>query len=242
MAVIKFFQVFFFALLFINFSNLPDSMQSVEEYGTDEFVLHITIRAFIPNEIEGNDGLLKDVNGKVILSGPRNSCFLTDNRGFSLNDNESFRIQTKFSIKIRNGEVEMSPPSSDIHKISNSTLVDCNTGNVISSLPAILKISSIGKPIFEDNQVQIIGQVAGNNPHMESPWIDYSFDFIYSIDEKKLTYSITAGAFPALEVYASLNDGINKKAVYIEASNSPYELFDFGTGFVMSNYEGKMKF
>jgi hypothetical protein len=167
-------------------------------------------------------------------------CYLTDNRGFSADDTALSKSWTQFAIVVKSGKVTVAPSDGrTAHRAGPSARIDCSTGNVIAeklgSFGAPFGVRALSQPAVADGKIQITGQCATGNPHIRSPMIDYSFDLIYDVATKKLNYTVSFGAFPAFEFYASREGG---KPVPIitewPKAASAWELSDTGLGLLMT--------
>jgi len=233
----------FFALIVLVASVSPLSGQSVR--------VHLWVKAFIPMTHPTNPGYVKPVPGapgKLMIPGPTpvDQCFFTDHREFSSDRYASARVTTEFFL-VTNGNsatTEVAVPAPHIHTAGISTKVNCSTGSVIDqklgvfsrlhSIGSSAPEDSIGKPAVAGTQVQVIFSVATVNPFAPpgvSPAIDYSIDYTYDTSSKKLTFAANLGDFPAYEAYAQLGNG--PVITVFRASpvaNTPWGLYDFGTG------------
>jgi hypothetical protein len=223
----------------------------------------IRMRAFIPSSLPNSPQATEPVPnkpGSFMIRGPvaqatallnidlSSDCFLTDNRTFSPDPGAASKVTTEFRIIINHGQVAISPATgTQAHKAGNSTRLQCATGNVVAVKPGdfsgLFGVRALGKPAVADNKIQIIGQAAIANPHLSTaPMIDYSFDFTYDSSTHRLKFTVTAGRFPALEVYAFRGNGSPVTVLQLQpASESAWGLIDGGLGLGMANHTGEVQ-
>jgi hypothetical protein len=213
--------------------------------------VHLWVKAFIPKVHPTNPGYVKPVPGapgKWMIPGPTpaDQCFYTDHRDFSSDRSASARVTSEFYLVINGNSAvtEVAVPAPHIHTAGISTKVNCSTGVVIGQKPGVFSRlhsmgstppeDSIGKPAVAGAQVQVIFGVATTNPFappLVSPAIDYSIDYTYDTSSKKLSFAATLGDFPAYEAYAQLGNGSVVTVFRVPpVSNTPWGLYDFGTG------------
>jgi hypothetical protein len=215
----------------------------------------IRLRAFIPNVHPVNPGFIRPVPGKpemTMIPGPLGAfvgslpidsikaaadCYSTDNRGFSSERAATSKVSTEFKIVVYFGQVSIEPSDARLaHRAGTSVRLNCSTGGVIAEKPGTFDgpfgVRSLGQPAIAETRIQVIGQVAVGNPHiLGAPMIDYSFDFIYDLSTKRLTYSVTAGVFPAFELYAIRGSGTPITILQIPpSSEDAWGLLDGGSG------------
>jgi hypothetical protein len=219
--------------------------------------VHLWVKAFIPKAHPRNPGYVKPVPGspgKWMIPGPTpgDQCFFTDHRDFSSDRSASARVTTEFYLAINGNSAltEVAVPTPHIHTAGISTRVDCSNGSVIAQKPGVFSRlhsigssapeDSIGKPAVAGTQVQVILGVATANP-FAPPSRGYRSNYTYDTGSKKLTFAANVGEFPADEAYAQLGNG----SVIIvfrasPASNTPWGLYDFGTGLNTRNLTGQV--
>jgi hypothetical protein len=173
------------------------------------------MRAFIPNPANGGaarsylDPLPNGQPGSLVRLQDfhptwLNVCFATDHRGFSSAATSTARLETRLSLRLKDGAVAVTPATA--RTTSGTTArVDCATGAITATKIGSVDRDALGVPAVADGAVQVAGQVTGTNrlvPGGVSPSIDYSFDFIWKPSTSALTAKVTYGTFPAFEVYA----------------------------------------
>jgi hypothetical protein len=212
--------------------------------------LEYWMKAFIPNVHPTNPDLIAQVPGhpnRWMLKGPlpNGICFETDDRGFSNDRNAKAKVTTHFSLITDGAIVRIEPQDGmHVHEAGVSTKLDCNTGMTIDERRGLFGVRAIGAPAIADGKSQIIGQASIKNPFTAplSPYIDYSFNYIFDSNEGTLKYSLTIGAFPAFEAYVSINGSPPNAIIRRPATgNSPFSLYDMGLGFNTEQSTGTMK-
>jgi hypothetical protein len=224
--------------------------------------VHFWVKAFIPKTHPTNPGYVKPVPGSPgewMIPGPTavDQCFFTDHRDFSSDRSASARVTTEFFLVINgsSASTEVAVPAPHIHTAGISTKVNCSTGSIIGQRPGVFSRlhsigstapeDSIGKPAVAGTQVQVIFGVAITNPFAPpviSPAIDYSVDYTYDTSSKDLTFAATLGEFPAYEAYAQLGNGpVITVFRAPPVTNTPWGLYDFGTGLNTRRLTGQVK-
>jgi hypothetical protein len=212
--------------------------------------LEFWMKAFIPNVHPTNPNLIVGVPGhpnRWMLKGPlpNGICFETDDRGFNTDRSAKAKITTNFSLITDGTMVRIDPQdSTHVHEAGVSTKLDCNTGATIDERLGLFGVRAIGTPAIADRKSQIIGQASIRNPFTGafSPYIDYSFNYIFDSSGGMLNYSLTIGAFPAFEAYVSINGSPPNAIVRRPATgSSPFSLYDMGLGFNTEQLVGAIK-
>jgi hypothetical protein len=210
--------------------------------------LHIYIRAFIPNQHPGNPGYVRSVPGQAglfVIPSPLpgdTSCFLTDNRMFSNNVNESSRALTEFVLVISDNTVTIEKAEGrEIQRTGPTHRVDCQTGSdLVPSQTASTSNMHIGAPAIANGIVQVAVDGRANNPLViPSPDIKYSGTFTFDLQKNTLRFQGSTGIFPAYESYAQMNGGpIVTLFQNLPAKNSTaVDLIDFGTGIKLQSVD-----
>lgn len=203
--------------------------------------IHIWLKAFIPNTHPTNVNYIQEVpeqNEQWMIPGPSLpgvdiGCFLTDHRGFKSDPEASARMTTEFVIVISADSTRIDKVQSrEIHRGGVSTLVNCETGKITDTPEtATFQVASMGTPIVSGNEIQVAFQAAAKNPHLPSPRIDYTGDFIYNQKSGKMKFKVSIDSFPAFEAYASYNGGTPVKLfTRFPKGETPTSLFDWGLG------------
>jgi len=188
--------------------------------GQNENSIEIWIRAFIPDSKNAGaaSAYVKGTSNKksAILLQPYsksyNYCFDTDNRGFSTDENQSSRMETRFKLNLLN-EKGIVHPLKNPSSIQITKNIDCITGKVLEKGQGSINADNLGNPIVAGEKVQIAGHAQSTNTLFPliggflTPSIDYSYDFQWSPSSSKLLANITIGSFPAIEVYARRPNG-----------------------------------
>lgn len=229
-------------------------------------IVTIWLRAFIPNHNTGPANYVRLVPGRTdawMIPGPQPAvippalrrldgvkvlfdCFMTDNRGFSSDRTDSFRVGTEFRIVIYYGQVSVQPVHpAQVHRAGVSSRIDCNTGQVIERKVGTFSppfgIQALGTPTIADGKIQILGQAAAGNPHfLQAPYIDYSFDLTYDTEAKTIFYAFTSGYFPAFEAYAMRDNKIFTLLQLEPQSETAGGLMEGGTGLRTVQTTGKV--
>lgn len=218
--------------------------------------LTFRLRAFIPADVTGYSRPVPTRPGLTMIPGPGtrlpqplpsippaafSDCYLTDGRDFSSQQSAASKLETQFSLEIdTQGRVIVSPSAPrDVHKAGLSTRVNCDTGrDAVPAKAGDLRVAALGTPAIAGGRIQIAGQAAVSNPHLASPWIDYSFDFVYDTTTHTLKWAITTGRFPAFEAYVYRGSKVVTILRVAPQSASAWGLIDAFVGINTDRHEG----
>lgn len=172
--------------------------------------LKIWVKAFIPSEHPTNvEYVLPRPGhpGQFMIPDPIEAgvCFATDDRMFSSDPAASARMTSAITLAFSDGNLSQAPT----HETGETRIFWCADGaekHPPKSAPT--ERMFWGTPAQADGRVQVTLEANANNPHVTgSPSIYYAGGFVYSMSERRLSYRLTIGRFPAFEVYAQLDDG-----------------------------------
>jgi hypothetical protein len=210
--------------------------------------LHLWVKAFIPNAHPSRPSYVRKLPGSAdrwVIPGPTipwtdkgipllfDTCFETDNRGFSEDPSASARATSEVVLVYDQGTISQEKASGrDFERADYSNEVDCNTGSVKATSRADVSDNHFGAPAIADGQVQIILNARTKNPltpRFGTPSIDYGGSFIWTPQTRKLRFKGYTGVFPAFEAYASLNDGPPTRLFGLtpQDGTSTWYLYDF---------------
>jgi hypothetical protein len=230
--------------------------------------LHVWFKAFIPNAIASNPNYVKPVPGrpgKFMIGGPplisepallkkdpsllKQTCYLTDSRGFSTDVAASARITTEFVLVVDGARSRVEKVQGrDFHRSSGSEAVHCQTGQTLkqATAKAIVPLTGeqfgIGGPHIAGSKVQVIFQVAAADPLIPSPSLDYSIDMTYDGTSGELSFKGSVGKFPSFEGYAAIEGQTPKQLFQLSPTgDTVWSLFDLGTGIGDRAINGKTR-
>ncbi len=217
---------------------------------TDRF--HFWIKAFIPNKHPNLENYFtRTLSGTWVLRAPTtpklgqigklsDTCFLTDNRGFSNDPTASARVTSEFVLVIKRRNVSIEKAHGrEMSRVGLTQNVDCKSGKQLQSpLSSSSDTVSVGT-VKEGNFLRVINTRASSpNPYYNyfgfsvAPRIDYEVVIRYSILMRTIEITIIGGIFPAFEAYYRLNNGRVHQILKWMPQNdaTAVDLFDFGLG------------
>ena len=201
-------------------------------FSQDALHVKFWINAFIPGDAEGAIEVpAGPYRGMTMLPGPIpwiSDCFLTDNRGFSLNPRASSRMHGIYEFTYHPGRFVdgvQSKWSDPTHEL------DCEDGEVECNKRGIMpdRVFSIvqfynGSP---ERAFFNFNASASNPCFFGAPAIDYYGRVNLDLRSRNISYRIVLDGYPAYEAYIEVNNSapISLMQEYPPTGNSPGNLF-----------------
>jgi hypothetical protein len=225
--------------------------------------LHIWVKAFIPNAHPSRPAYVRKLPGdppRWAIPGPTipwtdvnipvlfDTCFLTDNRGFSPDPNAYARATSEALLTYENDNVSIGQAEGRaLHRADPSHEVNCDNGSEKASKAAETTGMAFGTPAVAEGVVQVVLSAQTRNPlapRFGTPAIDYGGTFTWNIKKRTLRFQGYTGSFPAFEAYARLNNGKSVRLFDLmpKDGTSTWHLYDMGLGVNTRNFIAEVEF
>jgi hypothetical protein len=184
----------------------------------------VWLNAFIPSNVSGVTIPVPSGGDRTMLAGPPTTgCFLTDNRTYSENIHASSRMHSELTVDVagptKGLEWHNCDPTHQLHCASGAPRA---VGHGRTNRMRFMNLRGSAS-----STIKFDLRAAANNPLVSgSPDIDYEGVFTIDVPRRRLSFDGKVDAFPAFEMYASIN---NTKALTLlrlspEPGKSPLNL------------------
>lgn len=188
------------------------------------------INSFIPRDIFG---LTRTIvggphSGKTAIPGPLpiNDCFLTDQRGFSIDRRASSRMHSEGVVHIDGINVRLT----QLHRCDPTFEVDCEDGDVEcqqSGTTDRMSLRLLSETLVE-NKARIKVEMSASNPcFFGSPDIDILGEIEIDLGNQQIEFAGNVEPFPAVEAYVIVNSSPVLTLLQLAPENgaTPSDLF-----------------
>jgi sulfur transfer complex TusBCD TusB component (DsrH family) len=174
-------------------------------------IIKIWLKAFIPIDSEGSAPVPGDSSKTMLLTGPVDRCFLTDERRFSEDIDAKARMHSEIEIDLRARTL-----LNELHKCYETTEIDCHTSEVkCVDYADSSHMSWSNFQVSPEGAISVDLSGSTHNPCMKmagvdvSPNLDYNGTLTIVLLDNGVSVAFKGNieTYPAFEMYAVVDGG-----------------------------------